>query len=624
MMKTTNLLKWVLALIMGLCLIPASAFASNSPNWTIDTHEFEYDMSMYVSIQRNGVLMGNPSDLTLAAFVGEECRGLANLLYVSGTPYFYLRVRSHVLNGETVSFRCYDASRGSVDSVMAAVQFENLKQFGFPSVPYVMALFIPVTHIALDEDVQTLLVNQLDTLAATVLPADATDQRMEWLTSDASVAVVKEGVVTALKAGSATISVKTMDGGLVAQCFYTVLQPVLGILLDKDQQTLLVNRMDTLLATVLPLDASNKDLVWSSSDETLATVDAGVVTALKPGLVAISVKTLDGGFSAQCMYTVLQPVTGIQLNKANMTLLIDQSETLTATVSPLDASDMAVTWSSSDASVAQVTDGVVTALGSGSATITAQTNDGGWTASCQVYVKSYYQVTVHYSTHGYVSSGSMYFADGENVRVLEDSVMVFKLTSDKSSEVGSVLYNGVDVTSQIQVVDGNSYFTTPPITQNTSLSVQFQLLKFELTIKDAESGSIGILVEPYQKQVISIHTSVDWELYSVLMNDVEVLGEVIMNTYTTPVLTAPSTLQIIMKKIVPIHLVRAESPVQLKGSDGMITVKGVVLGERIRVYDLKGRLVKSTRVTGVETTLKLNPGAVHILKIGSDTFKVAI
>ena len=610
--------------MMGLCLIPASVFATTDPQWTVDPHGFEYDMSMYVTLQRNGVALSSTNDLTLAAFAGGECRGVATLLTQNGAPYFYLRVRSHVLNGETISFRCYDKLRGVVDSLMGTVAFENLKQFGYPSVPYVMSLFIPVTTISLKKDNQTLLVNQSDTLLATVLPVDATDKRFVWSTSDGTVATVTDGIVTALKAGLVTITVKTTDGGHTAQCQYTVLQPALGVQLNKNAQTVLVNRKDTLLATVLPADASNKGLIWSTNNETIVLVTDGVVTALKAGLATITVKTLDGGYTAQCQYTVLQPVTGIQLNKVNLHLLINQSETLTATVSPADASNNDIIWSSSDPSVAIVFNGIVTAQKSGSATITVRTVDGGLTASCQVYVPSYYEVLLHVSLNGTVSVGTTYLNDGDSLRVLEDSVLTFKFTPDKSSEIGSVIYNGVDVTSQLLVVDGNSYFTTNSTTQNTNLTVLFKLRKFELTIKDAESGSVGIAVEANQKQVVYIHPSLDWELYSVLMNNVEVIGEVYLNTYTTPVLTIPSTLQIILRKIVPTRSIHTYSPIQLKGCDGVLTVKGATVGERILVYDLEGKLKNSTRVIGAETTLRLNLGSAYILKIGSETYKVAL
>lgn len=614
---------WFLALISGLCLMPMQLVASTDPNWTIDPHGFEYDMSMYVSLQRNGTVLNTLGDLTLAAFAGGECRGVATLQTVGGSPYFYLRVRSRVATGEAITFRCYDKLRGVVDSVMGGVVFENLKQFGYPSVPYLMSLFIPVTTVSLNRDKQTLLVHQRDTLSASVVPVEATDKRIVWSTSDSTVASVQDGVVTALKAGLTSVTVKTMDGSYSAQCLYTVLQPVLGVRLNKEWKTLLVNQLDTLVASVLPADASNKDLLWSTGNDTVAVVKDGVVSALKAGFATISVKTADGGFTAQCLYTVLQPVTGVQLNKTNLRLLINQSETLTATVLPADASNKVLDWASSNPAVATVTDGRVTAYNAGSTTITVRTEDGGKTASCQVYVPAYYQVTVHLTEYGMASVGTMPLRDGDSLRVLEDSMLTFKLTPAKSCEIGSVTYNGVDVTAQLQLFEGSWYFSTAPIWRNADLNVLFRLQKFELTIQDAESGTIGIAVEPNKKQVVYIHPSPNWELYSVLMNGVEVIGEVQQNTYVTPVLTGPSTLQIILRKIVSVQM-HAASPIQMIGTEGVLTVKGVPQGERIQVFDLDGKLNKSTRMSGSETTLKMPPGSVYLLKIGDETFKIAL
>lgn len=616
-------MKGFLALMLGLVLSSVAVRANTSPNWTVDPHGFEYDMSLYASIQRNGIAVENVGDLTLAAFVGAECRGVATLQYVNNSPYFYLRVRSHVLSGETLTFRCYDKLRGVVDSILVTVAFENLKQVGFPSLPLAMPLFIPVTAVSLDKGLKTLLVNQWDTLTATVTPSDATDKRLAWSSDNEAVAVVEGGYVKALKAGTASVSVRTLDGNLVAKCQYTVLQPVLGVQLNKDKQTLLVGALDTLLAAVLPADASNQEVTWSSDNEAVALVSNGVVTALKAGVATVAVKTMDGGFTAQCLYTVLQPVTGIQLDKTELRLLLNQSANLTATLSPADASNPSVVWSSSDPTVASVTDGLVTALKSGSAIITVQANDGGWKASCSVYVPYYYDLFVHTTLNGVVSVGTMAFKDGDSVRVLEDSVLVFTLIPNKSSEIGSVLFNGSDVTAQLQLVDGHYLFTTGAIRRNSSLTVQFKLRMIELIVQDAESGTLGIAVEPGKKQTLYLHTSPDWELYSVLMNQVEVMGEVLNNTYTTPELWTPSTFQVKLRKIVSIRFANAKSTIQINTDGDLLKIKGALPGDAIQVYNLEGKLERSSLSAGSETILSVKPNSVYIVKVGEEIFKIA-
>ena len=167
--------------------------------------------------------------------------------------------------------------------------------------------------------------------------------------------------------------------------------PVTGVTLDPDTLTLTEGETAALTATITPDNATNKNVTWSSDDEAVATVDAdGKVTAKSAGTATITVTTEDGGKTAACEVTVTAasvPVTGVTLNKTNLTLQEKASETLTATVVPTDATNKNVTWASSDPNVATVDQtGNVTAVGAGTATITVTTEDGEKTATCKVTV----------------------------------------------------------------------------------------------------------------------------------------------------------------------------------------------------------------------------------------------
>lgn len=162
---------------------------------------------------------------------------------------------------------------------------------------------------------------------------------------------------------------------------------VASISLNTTSLTLNMGEKATLNATVLPSTALLKDVVWSSSDTSVAVVSAGVVTALSPGEATITAKTVDGGFTASCQVNVKHPypVTGISLPWTKFTLPIPYSTRLTANITPSNASDKRVEWTSSNTSVAVVDDeGRVFARSEGNATITAKTVDGGFTASCIV------------------------------------------------------------------------------------------------------------------------------------------------------------------------------------------------------------------------------------------------
>ena len=142
----------------------------------------------------------------------------------------------------------------------------------------------------------------------------------------------------------------------------------------------------TLTATVSPSNATNKTLTWSSSNTSVATVSNGVVKAVGFGTATITAKS-NNGKTASCSVTVNPiAVSGVSLNKTSLSFTgTGSSQTLTATVSPSNATNKTLTWSSSNTSVATVSNGVVKAVGFGTATITAKSNNGK-TASCSVTV----------------------------------------------------------------------------------------------------------------------------------------------------------------------------------------------------------------------------------------------
>lgn len=148
-------------------------------------------------------------------------------------------------------------------------------------------------------------------LTATVLPEDATDKSVTWSTSDENVATVDDGLVTAVAPGTATITATTADGSnLSASCTVTIEPNIVlatSIELDLDNAEMTEGSTTQLTATVLPEDATDKSVAWSTNDETVATVDdSGLVTAVAPGTAIITATTNDGSdLSASCTVTVV-------------------------------------------------------------------------------------------------------------------------------------------------------------------------------------------------------------------------------------------------------------------------------------------------------------------------------
>ncbi len=246
----------------------------------------------------------------------------------------------------------------------------------------------PVTAVALDKEENTIFVGEKFTLGVIVSPTDANNKTVMWTSSDPSVATVSsKGVVTAMKSGKAVITVKTNDGGFTDSCTVTCLQQPTSVKLSESAVTVNTGKQHTLTWAVLPDDSFNKEITWASSDESIATVDNGVITAINPGKVTITVKTVEGEKSATCEVTVHEPVQRIELDKDDITLNKGENLQLNAAIYPSNASNPNVTWQTSDETVATVSDGLVSAKGKGTAYITVTAEDGGFTAVCKLTVR---------------------------------------------------------------------------------------------------------------------------------------------------------------------------------------------------------------------------------------------
>ena len=245
---------------------------------------------------------------------------------------------------------------------------------------------ILVSSVSLSQPTAEMIIGETIQLTATVLPSNASQNTITWASSKASVATVEAGRVTAIAEGAATITAST--GGKSATCTVTVSKGVIAVTsveLNKTSLDLVEGESETLVATVKPSDATDKTVIWASSNQSVATVAEGKVTAVAEGKTTITASS--GGKSANCSITVSKgtvDVTSVELNKTELALTEGESETLVATVKPDDATDKTVTWSSSNESIATVIDGKVTALAEGTATITAIA--GEKSATCAVSV----------------------------------------------------------------------------------------------------------------------------------------------------------------------------------------------------------------------------------------------
>ncbi len=244
---------------------------------------------------------------------------------------------------------------------------------------------VPVESVTLDRE--TLEMNKGDhaVLTATVIPEDATDAAVSWVSTDETVVSVDDaGKLTALSGGH--VAIIATAGEASARCEVTVTVPVSAILLEPDSLVLQEGGRAVLTATVLPEDATEKTITWATSDPSVVTVsEKGEVNVVGAGIASITVSC--GGKTAICSVVVEKqeviPVS-VFLDCHEISLVAGESALLHARITPSDSSETAVSWRSSDPEVAEVEDGRITALRKGETLVSATA--GTHADTCKVVV----------------------------------------------------------------------------------------------------------------------------------------------------------------------------------------------------------------------------------------------
>ncbi len=250
----------------------------------------------------------------------------------------------------------------------------------------------PVTGLKLNAYYQEMVAGTKFVLLPTVLPIDAPNKDVTFVSSDPAVATVDEnGVVTALVGGTCEIIVTTVESNLKATCTISVKEYVESIEISGNPERLNVRESVTLVATVGTETASNKAVIWTSSNPNIATVDQnGKVTGHTPGNVVITATAADGGgVSDSVIIKVINPVTSITLDKSKITMYVGDTVNIQATVNPANATIKELQWYSDDDNIAKVySDGDVVGIAPGRTVVYAKSTDGNEVvARCTVIVK---------------------------------------------------------------------------------------------------------------------------------------------------------------------------------------------------------------------------------------------
>ena len=218
---------------------------------------------------------------------------------------------------------------------------------------------------------------------------------------------------------------------------------VTGVSISNINLNMIVGDSKTLSTIISPYNATNKNVGWSSSDNGVVIVDEdGSVSAVSTGTATITVFTEDGGFADTCVVTVTQPVTGVSLDNEIIDLSEDDTDALTATIVPADATNKNVTWVSDNEGVVLVdANGNISAAGTGTATITVTTQDGGFTDMCTVTVKS---MDIESSVYSVGSDGTL-----NGIKIDTTTTQLIANINNDSSDIKIFNENGNEVTSGV-------------------------------------------------------------------------------------------------------------------------------------------------------------------------------
>lgn len=294
-----------------------------------------------------------------------------------------------------LTWKCLDETVAKVDAngEVTAVGVGNTYIVVTSSIGYSATCSVVVTQqpasIAFSKNDITINVGQTHAIEYTLLPANSTTQTVTWTSQNAGVATVDEtGKVTGVAKGS-TFIIANLPNGYVTYLNVVVRQAVQGINLDATEKTIVKGEAFILTPAFTPAEPSNTNIIWTSSNESVAKVNsAGKVTGVSGGVAIITGTTEEGGYTVICTVTVVEKVTTVSLNHSSYRLAKGKTVKLKATVTSNTATNSKVKWTSNKKKIATVTSkGLVKGKKVGTCVIKATATDGSKkSAKCTIRV----------------------------------------------------------------------------------------------------------------------------------------------------------------------------------------------------------------------------------------------
>ena len=380
-----------------------------------------------------------------------------------------------------------------------------------------VTVYQPVGSIKLNTNKLNWPIGKSGNFKATISPANAGNKNVKWTSSNPKAATVdSKGKLTAVGVGSTTITCTAADGrGASATCTVTVYQPAKSIQLNNTKLNWPVGKSGYFKAVIAPNNAKYKNVTWKSSNPSVAKVDAdGKLTSTGVGSATITCTSADGMAKASCAVTVYQQAKSIKLNNTKLNWPIGKTGIFKAVISPSNAKYKTVTWKSSNPSVAKVdTNGRLTAVGVGTATITCTSKDNFASAACAVTVYDpnapAYKVGDKITYTAYLSGVTAPLCgidasiryDGSKLKLVENSISFPYIGNPlyNTHEKNEILFNtarvdGFDFTKQEVLVSAaftvtNASFTDKDISLNIKKMIDFDSKALKGTVKETITKS---------------------------------------------------------------------------------------------------------------------------------------
>lgn len=449
---------------------------------------------------------------------------------------------------------------------------------------------VNVTEISLSKSSISIDVGKSSTkLIPTVNPSTSSNKGVIWSSSDTSIATVSDGIIKGISGGNATITVKTIDGGIEADIDVTVTVPVTRIKLDRAYLQLKVESEDVVLkASVFPEDATDQDIVWSSNSQNVTVDENGTVHAVAPGKAIITAASKsDPTKKTTCTVVVPVTVTEVSFTKDNITLKLGQAPVkLIPIIVPSNAVIKAVTWSSSDATIATVSrTGNLMAVSEGTATITVTSVDGNKTGTMEVTViRGVFSVSVN------KKFATLKIGDPDlklEAAVLPENATIKDIQwTSSNSKIATVDEEGnVHAVSpgKVIITASSKQDGTKRSTCTITIPVPVSGIKITSAVSTLKVGQIGVRLSPAITPYNAANKKVEWESSDSSIIVVSASGVVTplkVGTVTIRATTVDGGFvdSITINVVYPVSLVKLDKiAAVIKVGDADLTLKAAVL-----------------------------------------------